>query len=386
MAFDRTGRLLASASRDGTVKLWGIASGKVIHVLEAHRDWVLSVAFSSDGQTLASGGHDWVVRIWDVTSGNIRHTLEGHTNSVEIVVFSPDGRFLASKSADGTVRIWDSGAWETLAVISQLTNPEHWIPALALHPHLPLLATVGSEPFGYRVCRLIHLWRLDLDLLIKMPASGRFRPGSRDGTVPEIDTHQRAAEQCVRFEQAIYSVQAYVTEQKIKLPECFISYAWGVPEHERWVEKRLATDLQKAGIKVVLDRWENARVGASVMRFVERIDECDCMIVIGTPLYREKAKNVASETGSVVAAEYDLAGIRLLGTEGEKQEVLPVLLDGDPATALPPLLRTRVRADFRKEDDYFVTAFDLILSLYGIAPSDPAVADLRESLQEPRLR
>lgn len=62
------------------------------------------------------------------------------------------------------------------------------------------------------------------------------------------------------------------------------------------------------------------------------------MIVVGTPLYRQKAKNVASETGSVVPAEYDLAGIRLLGTEGQKQEVLPVLLDGDPGTALPPLL------------------------------------------------
>ena len=39
-------------------------------------------------------------------------------------------------------------------------------------------------------------------------------------------------------------------EEEIKPPECVVSYAWGVPEHERWVEKRLATDLQKAGIGV----------------------------------------------------------------------------------------------------------------------------------------
>ncbi len=201
-----------------------------------------------------------------------------------------------------------------------------------------------------------------------------------------MDAERQFADQRTRFEQAIFRVQNYATEKKIKVPECFISYAWGVKEHERWVEKLLAKDLQKAGIKVVLDRWENARIGASIMRFVERIDECGFMIVVGTPLYRQKAKNVASETGSVVAAEYDLAGIRLLGTEGQKQEVLPVLLDGDPATALPPLLRGRVRADFRKEEDYFVTAFDLILSLYGIAPSDPAVADLRDLLREPRMR
>ena len=62
------------------------------------------------------------------------------------------------------------------------------------------------------------------------------------------------------------------------------------------------------------------------------------------------------------------------------------LLTGEKATSFPVLLHDRVHADFRKEEDYFVTAFELILSLYGIAPSDPAVADLRESLREPRMR
>ena len=100
--------------------------------------------------------------------------------------------------------------------------------------------------------------------------------------------------------------------------------AWGVPEHERWVEKRLATDLQKAGIEVLLDRWHNAQIGASVARFVERIEDCGRIIALGTPLYRQKAKNLVSAKGSVVAAEYDLAGIRLLATEDQKRTVLPV--------------------------------------------------------------
>jgi small GTP-binding protein len=196
----------------------------------------------------------------------------------------------------------------------------------------------------------------------------------------EVEAQRSVANQRTHFEQAIYSVQAYVKEQRVKAPECFISYAWGVPEHERWVEKRLATDLQNAGIRVLLDKWENSRIGLNIMRFVERIDDCDCMIVVGTPLYRQKAKNAAAETGSVVAAEYDLAGIRLLGNEKQKQEVLPVLLNGDANEALPPLLRGRVRADFRNEETYFRTAFDLILSLYQLPTNHPAVADLRESL------
>ena len=164
-------------------------------------------------------------------------------------------------------------------------------------------------------------------------------------------------------------------------PESFISYAWGVPEHERWVEKRLATDLQKAGIDVVLDRWHNAQIGASVSRFVERIEQSDRIVMIGTPLYRRKYENKDASSGYVVAAEVDLINNRLLGTELQKRSVLPVLLDGEKTASLPPLVHGKVHADFRDELAYFTTAFDLILSLYQIAPNDAAVAELRESLR-----
>lgn len=199
----------------------------------------------------------------------------------------------------------------------------------------------------------------------------------------EIESQRRAAEQRTRFEQAVFRLHAYISEQKITPPECFISYAWGVAEHERWVEKRLATDLQKAGLEVLLDRWHNAQIGASVARFIERIEDCGRIIAVGTPLYRQKAKNLVSAKGSVVAAEYDLAGIRLLATEDQKRTVFPVLLLGEESESFPGLLRGRVYSDFRKDDEYFTTAFDLILSLYELPPNHPAVADLRESLRPP---
>lgn len=201
----------------------------------------------------------------------------------------------------------------------------------------------------------------------------------------EFETQRRAADERTRFEQAIFRVQAYVAEQRITPPECFISYAWGVKEHERWVDKLLAMDLQKAGVNVVLDQWENSRIGSSIARFMERIEECDQIVVVGTPLYRQKAKNIESAKGSVAAAEWDLAGIRMLGTEATKRTVLPVLLAGEEFESLPSLLRGRVYADFRDEKEYFRTAFDLVLSLYDIKPNDPAVADLRESLAPDRL-
>ncbi|HEY3568546.1 MAG TPA: TIR domain-containing protein [Thermoanaerobaculia bacterium] len=202
----------------------------------------------------------------------------------------------------------------------------------------------------------------------------------------QVDTQRRAAEQRTRFEQAVFRVSAYAAEQKITPPETFISYAWGVPEQERWVEKQLATDLQKAGIVVVLDRWHNAQIGASVARFVERIEKSDRIVMVGTPLYRRKYENKDTKTGYVVAAEVDLINNRLLGTELQKQSVLPLLLAGEKTESLPPLLQGRVYADFRDELSYFAMAFDLILSLYQLPPNHPAVADLRESLRGPEMR
>jgi TIR domain-containing protein len=122
---------------------------------------------------------------------------------------------------------------------------------------------------------------------------------------------------------------SYVEGQKLSWPECFISYAWGDREQERWVEHNLATDMQKAGISVLLDQWENARVGASVSRFIERIEKCDRIIVVGTPRYREKYENKDTSTGYVVAAEVDLISNRLLSTEDQKETVLPLLLAGE---------------------------------------------------------
>ena len=75
----------------------------------------------------------------------------------------------------------------------------------------------------------------------------------------KVEARAQAADQRSRFEQVLFRLKTYVSDKKIASPECFISYAWGNHDQEHWVERTLATDLQKAGITVVLDRWENAR-------------------------------------------------------------------------------------------------------------------------------
>jgi WD40 repeat protein len=109
VVFSPDGRLVASACRDCTVRIWDFAADKgALEPLKKHSDKVLSVVFSPDAKLLASGSSDKTIRIWDV---QIRTMALGpltlHTGAVRSVVFSPSGRLLASGSSDGSVIIWD---------------------------------------------------------------------------------------------------------------------------------------------------------------------------------------------------------------------------------------------------------------------------------------
>ncbi len=166
VAFDPQGETLAIGSEDG-VKLCEVRSGKLLHALIG--DSVLSmISFAPQGGLLARGDFDGSVQLWETRGGRLLRTLEGHSSFIDGVAFSSDGRLLASKSKDQTIRLWSCETWETVAIIPVSTPSNVWTPGLAFHPTLPLLAATGLDidtpkNEGWR---RIHLWELDLDLLL----------------------------------------------------------------------------------------------------------------------------------------------------------------------------------------------------------------------------
>jgi WD40 repeat protein len=70
---------------------------------------VESVAISPDGQTLASGSKDKTIKLWNLQTGKPKNTISKLSGKVNSLTFSPDGKFLVSGgSEDGAIEIWRS--------------------------------------------------------------------------------------------------------------------------------------------------------------------------------------------------------------------------------------------------------------------------------------
>ena len=95
---------LASAGEDRRIALWRSESETPAHVLEGHEAPIASLALSPDRLTLASASWDGTVRLWPLAGGPSR-VLEGHRGNVNAVLYLGDGT-LVSAGYDGTIRLW----------------------------------------------------------------------------------------------------------------------------------------------------------------------------------------------------------------------------------------------------------------------------------------
>jgi WD40 repeat protein len=111
-AFTPDGATLATASDDGTVRLWSTRTRRQLGPpLRGHDDAVYAVAFSPDGRTVASGGFDGTIRLWDRrTQAPLGRPFAPRAGTVRGVAFSRDGRTLATATELRGALLWDMRA------------------------------------------------------------------------------------------------------------------------------------------------------------------------------------------------------------------------------------------------------------------------------------
>ncbi|KAL9060444.1 MAG: hypothetical protein Q9162_000617 [Coniocarpon cinnabarinum] len=112
---------IATASKDGTVRLWDCDSAPGAKGNEnGHSDRIAFVIVSPDGKTAASGSEDKSIRLWGVANGKCHAVLESvHTWMPyhEAVKFSSDCKFLAIGCKDGTIHVWSVSTCQLFAIL-----------------------------------------------------------------------------------------------------------------------------------------------------------------------------------------------------------------------------------------------------------------------------
>ncbi|KAJ5278432.1 hypothetical protein N7524_004585 [Penicillium chrysogenum] len=158
VAFSTDGRLVASGSKDMTVKLWNTTTGGIHKTLQGHWSQVTCVAFSPDGRFVVSGSYDATVKLWNSATGNTDKTLKGHSGFVASVAFSPDGTLVASGSSDNTVKLWNTSTGKIYKTLEGHTGSGL---SMAFSPDGKLVASRGA---GFHT---INLWNTTTGMIYK---------------------------------------------------------------------------------------------------------------------------------------------------------------------------------------------------------------------------
>ncbi len=157
LAEDARGQLW-SASRDHTVRRW---EGAASQIIGRHEGAALCLAALPDGR-MASGGADGLIHLWS-SEGAALHTLRGHTGWVWALALLDSG-LLASASEDGTVRVWH------LERASEATPP-----ALLGGPVRALAALPSGRLLTGQASGELTEWRLSLTPHPTLQARGTRR-------------------------------------------------------------------------------------------------------------------------------------------------------------------------------------------------------------------
>jgi hypothetical protein len=256
--------------RRNIIKIWETSSGQAIAMIETDIPRPSTLAVSSDGRFVASTADDGI-RLWDIASGKLVHQFSSAPSLASGIVFAPRGELLASAHLDGTTLLWDTaaarekasslltkfdatklpGLWDSLAADAVQAHRAVWELVAGGDEAVPFLRQKAS-PVPEDKMRLV-------ENLIKELDSERFT--SREKASKELELLGDLAEPSL-----IKSLQAKPTLEGRRRMEALLSRMTVVRSAETLRSLRLIQILEKIGSPQSIQVLQRLAGGADIAR------------------------------------------------------------------------------------------------------------------------
>ena len=120
--FSNDGSMMAAAANNGIIRVWRTRDRNLLSTINHSAERAFAVAFVDGDKVLATSGIDPVIRLWNISSGALMRELEGHKDGVRGLDSTNDGALIVSGSRDNTARIWDAMTGENAITMGHIDS------------------------------------------------------------------------------------------------------------------------------------------------------------------------------------------------------------------------------------------------------------------------
>ncbi len=144
LTFNSNGTQLISTSMDSTTRIWDMATGDILIILNRHQAQVNDVALTVDDQTVITASEDKTVKVWDISLDGLseRFNRKIHQDSVSSLAMDHSGTFLATASEDASACLLDCRSGE---ILQTFTNHQGWLFGISISSDGSRVATASLD-------------------------------------------------------------------------------------------------------------------------------------------------------------------------------------------------------------------------------------------------
>jgi len=144
VAVSQDQELIACGSRDCTVKLYDIQTGRENGTFIGHAGPIMGVCFVGANQ-LCSASQDGRLSLWDVRGGHRIEVMSGHSRAVQHCAANQTGKLIVSVSLDCSIKVWKGDSGKLQATMRTQGYNNKPLNCVAFHPEGQLVAVGGWD-------------------------------------------------------------------------------------------------------------------------------------------------------------------------------------------------------------------------------------------------